>query len=346
MISEKLCWFGACTWKRWFFREGFLTPIAVQAHTSASAEGTSRFLSFFQRTQLLLEQQSLVSPRVLRCARRRPQACGRLICRQLLAITPPHRGSQKPRFRGQKSPRRAPCAENETPQLGPRLQIPSLAPLSSPSGAPAASRCSAPRPGTAAETSAPPAVPPHGRGKSGGLRADGSRPARLQPLPRLGRRRPQPGGRPGPPGGTRCGRGGAGRRRGRGRSAGPGRARDWRRERDATSGGGSPASLRSLPGASPPPGSARRWSGAAARTERPGAAQPSRGSSPAARPARPGSALLRSARQHRGGTARGCSRAKNKSRLRGHAPGSPSAPGKRPGRLGVCAPRPAALRPG
>lgn len=103
MISEKLCWFGACAWQWWFFHEGFLTPIAVQAHTSASAEGTSRFLSFFQRTQLLLEQQSLVSPRVLRCARRRPQACGGLICRQLLAITPPRRGSQNTRFCGRRA---------------------------------------------------------------------------------------------------------------------------------------------------------------------------------------------------------------------------------------------------
>lgn len=194
-------------------------------------------------------------------------------------------------------PQRAPCAENETPQLGPRLQLPSLAPLSSPSGAPAASRCSAPRPGTAAETSASPAVPPHGRGKSGGLRADGSRPARLQPLPRLGRRRPQPGGCPGPPGGTRCGRGGAGRRRGRGRSAGPGRARDWRRERDATSGGGSPASLRSLPGASPEPPRrpARRAGGAVPPHARSGPERRSPAAGAAPQPARHGPARLCSA---------------------------------------------------
>lgn len=126
---------------------------------------------------------------------------------------------------------------------------------------------------------------------------------------------------------------------GAGRSAGPGRGSAPRgigaARRDATSGGGSPASLGSLPARRP----ARRAGGAVpARTERRGVAQPGTARRSSAQPReQPGSAPRsarpggRRSRQHRGGTARGCGRAKNKSPLRGHASGFRSAAGKGPG---------------
>lgn len=111
---------------------------------------------------------------------------------------------------------------------------------------------------------------------------------------------------------------------GRGRSRGPGRGA-------APCAGLAPGGVMPRPagealprsGASPPPGSARRWSGAGARTDRPAETSPAppreQRPSPFPAPLRP--ARRRRSRQHRGGTARGCSRAKNKSPLRGHAPG-------------------------
>lgn len=92
--------------------------------------------------------------------------------------------------------------------------------------------------------------------------------------------------------------------------------------RDATSGGGSPASLGSLPRRP-----ARRAGGAVpahAPTERPRRAQPgpAAGAAPPRFPAPLRPARRRRSRQHRGGTARGCSRAKNKSPLRGHGSGA------------------------
>lgn len=177
-----------------------------------------------------------------------------------------------------------------------------------------------------------------------------ARPAAEAPQPGAGRSGGAPRPRAAPRAGPRSGSAG--------RAAEPRAAPCPRRGRGAVArggararGGAAPRAGLARPGVMPrPAGEALPRSGASppaarlgvqverCRRARSGAAQPGSAQRSPAQPreqprraprsARPGG---RRSRQHRGGTARGCGRAKNKSPLRGHASGFRSAAGKGPG---------------